>query len=264
MTTTAETARNLLQKANPNRAQQILRMSEKPIVLGGCGRSGTTLLLSVLSCHPHIFCIDHETVALCPDGYGADGRYNKTPDLERRLEIEKIYQCLLESEIPDSATRWCEKTPRNVQYFSKILEYFGDGARLIHIVRDGRDVITSQHPLDPENYWVPPHRWVQDVTAGKALEDHPQVFTVRYEDLLMQYETTVRKICRFIGETFHPAFLEYPATAAVNRSLAWEGAAKKLSTSSIGRWKRPEYAFRVEALLSEPGAVDLLRHFGYL
>jgi len=244
--------------------QRIAQLGERPIVIGGCGRSGTTLLVSILSCHPKIFAIEIETTALCPDGYGADGLYNQNPNLEAPFELDKIHEYLLSHDIPETCTRWCEKTPRNVIYFERILRHFGKAVRLIHVVRDGRDVVTSVHPTDSSRFWVTPHRWVMDVGAGRKLEHHPRLLTLRYEDLVRSYEASMRRICKFIDEEFTPAFLDYPRSARVKESLAWFNPAQSMNDRSIGRWRKPEYQDSVAALLREPGAVELLEHFGYI
>lgn len=254
----------LFQKASRAQAKRIVQLGKRPIVIGGCGRSGTTLLLSILSCHPNIFAIDIETTALCPDGYGADGMYNRNPNLDMPFKLEKIYEYLLTHEIPASCTRWCEKTPRNVIYFERILRHFGKPARLIHLVRDGRDVVTSVHPRDASRYWVTSHRWVTDVSAGRRLENHPQVLTIRYEDLVRKYETTMRRICDFIAEEFTPAFLQYPDSARVKESIAWFNPAQTMNDRSIGRWQESKFRDIVAELLREPGALELLKHYGYL
>ena len=41
-----------------------------PIVIGGCGRSGTTLLTSLLSSYNQLYVIPCETSLLCPGCYG--------------------------------------------------------------------------------------------------------------------------------------------------------------------------------------------------
>ncbi len=253
----------LFKNTSVKKAVRILNLSKKPIIIGGCGRSGTTLLLSILSCHPAILGITPETVALCPDGYGDDGLYNKNPDLDVPLEIWKIYRYLIDTQIHMKATRWCEKTPRNVLYFDRILQHFGEHVRLIHIVRDGRDVITSHHPIDAEHFWTPPARWVQDVNAGLALEQHPQVLTVRYEDLLNGFAKSLKSICDFIDEEFVDEFLHYPESSTVNQHMAWSEGPRKISTSSIGRWQKPEFADLIRNFLKDPEAVRLLNHFGY-
>lgn len=239
------------------KALSILRLGLNPIIIGGCGRSGTTLLLSMLSCHPHIYAVNMETRAFCPDGYA------QNPDLDSPLKLKKFYGYLLKNAIPAECTRWCEKTPRNVLYYERILRYFGRRVRIINIVRDGRDVITSRHPSGPHKFWVTPERWVIDVTAGKQLDSHPQVKTIRYEDLLNNHEETIKSVCRFIDESFVEDFLSYPNSTAVQLNAAWFGKAKPLSTSSIGRWKNVEYKERVATLLSNSRALELLEYYGY-
>jgi len=256
-------ARDLYKKTSREKARRILELGHRPIVIGGCGRSGTTLLLSILSCHSKIFAIDIETVALCPDGYGADGMYNKAPDLNVPFRLEKIYHYLTEHEIPTSCTRWCEKTPRNVFYFDRILRHFGSGVRLIHIVRDGRDVVTSIHPGHETKFWVPPERWIMDVAAGRQMEKHPQILTIRYEDLVRNYEVTMRRICEFVEEEFIAEFLSYPNSARLKESGAWFNPAQATNDKSIGRWKDAKYQKVAAELLSEPMAIELLQHYGY-
>lgn len=257
-------ARELYKKVSREKARRILALSRRPIVIGGCGRSGTTLLLSLMSCHPKIFSIGIETVALCPDGYGADGMYNKTPDLDVPLRLDKIYQYFYDREIPESCTRWCEKTPRNVLYFPRILHHFGAEVRIIHIVRDGRDVITSIHPGRETQFWVPPDRWIMDVAAGRQMENHPQILTIRYEDLVRNYETTMRRISMFIEEEFVVEFLAYPDSARIKESGAWFNPAQAANDKSIGRWRDPKFEGMIATLLQEPLAVELLQHYGYL
>lgn len=247
----------LLRKTSLTKWMRIMRMDLNPIVIGGSGRSGTTLLLSILSCHPHIFAIDHETRALCPGNV-------QNPLMNAPFKFERIYNYLAEREIPDHCHRWCEKTPRNVLHFSRILKFYGKRVRIIHIVRDGRDVITSRHPTDPTRFWVSAETWIRDTSAGLQLEDHPQVLTVRYEDLVTKYQPTVRRICEFIDEKFDEAFLHYPEAARVKSNAAWYSDARPIDDTSIGRWKKPQYRIRIFDLLSRPQAVQLLEHFGYL
>ncbi len=255
---------DLFSHTTPAKAFRILKLSRNPIIIGGCGRSGTTLLLSILSCHPAILGISPETVALCPDGYGADGLYNKNPDLTVPFELHKIYRYLVEIQINSCVKRWCEKTPRNVLYFERILQHFGKRVRIIHIIRDGRDVITSRHPTDPNRFWTTPDRWLQDVQAGLKFQSHPQVLTIHYEDLLREYEKTVRSICVFLDEEFSDAFLNYPESSTVDQHLAWSAGPQKINTRSIGRWKNSEMNDVINAFLENPEVIKLLGELGYL
>ena len=161
------------------------RFSEPPIVLGGAPRSGTTLLLSVLSAHPRIHAIPHETSAFTPPERPTGAQSGKD------FELYRVFAPLALSRPEEGCTRWCEKTPSNISSFGAILAHFGSAIRLIHIVRDGRDATTSRHLRRPAEYYYGPSKWAQIVADGLRFRDHPQVLLVRYEDLVLDFVTTV-------------------------------------------------------------------------
>jgi hypothetical protein len=233
------------------------RFTRPPIVIGGCARSGTTLLLSVLSCHSRIFAIKSETFAFCPKAT-AD-----TPD-RSQLHLDKLARRLERADIPASCWRWCEKTPKNIRFFGLILDAFGKDVRLIHIVRDGRDVVTSVHPKRPEGFWVTRKRWIQDVAFGLAWAHHPQVLTVRYEDLTLDYRATVTTICDFLDEEFEPSLLEYPDSATISADKAWFAGAHPVHADSVARWNAPQHKAIIDDFMADSRAVELLDRLGYL
>ena len=229
----------------------------RPIVIGGCARSGTTLLLSLLSSHRQIAAVPYETQLLCPGAYWQlEGGISK-PDIEKLYhEVSEIGSC-------GTSLAWCEKTPRNVSNFEAILASLGSSARLIHIVRDGRDVVLSTHPQNPTGYWVSPERWLSDVRAGLAFRDHPQVLTIRYEDLVSDLPGWSRRLCEFLSLGCDDRLEKYPRFASVVSSNAWFREAHAVSAESIGRWKLPANAARVQKFLDTPGAITLLKELGY-
>jgi hypothetical protein len=221
-----------------------------PVVIAGCGRSGTSLLLSVLSCHPELYAIAHETLALT----------------ESPLRLSGF----------PTDRRWVEKTPWNVHNLPAILEGLPT-ARVLNIVRDGRDVITSRHPLDQggatspsrtaatvQQSYISIERWIRDVSAGKAMESHERVHTLRYCDLVRDTAYTLERLCDFLDLWLVPELLRYPETASVQMHLAWDGPARPLNADSIGRWRQPEHAADVERFMRKEKAVALLRHYSYL
>jgi hypothetical protein len=232
------------------------RYTAPGIVIGGASRSGTTLLLAILSAHPRIFAIDHETYAFCP---------SHLPDAEgrMRLSMRRLYTALALGKPPPTAHRWCEKTPRNVRAFRSILERLGDDVRLIHIVRDGRDVITSRHPRRPAAYYSSPREWVDDVTRGLAFAEDSRLVTVRYEDLVRDFEPTIARILDFLDERDGFPAERWFERATVRTHTAWAGGLQGIHGSSIERWRRPEHAARVQELLDYPGAVELIDRLGY-
>lgn len=232
------------------------RFENDPIFIGGCGRSGTTLLLSMLSAHKEIFA--------CPRELGLFNRTHR--DARGRLvvdRIDRLYRTFLFRSIPLSANRWCEKSPSNIHHIEEIEEYYGGRFKFVHLVRDGRDVVLSVHPTSPDTYWVEPQRWVRDVKAGLAYADHPKVKTIRYEDLIADYEATIRELCTFLELPVSEEILNWHDHTQVRRNSALFTSVKKTHDKSIAKWKRTKDTARVERFLSEPGAVELLAEMGY-
>lgn len=236
------------------------QLTAPPILLGGCGRSGTTLLLSILSAHPQIHAIPCETNVFCPKGY-----HGFDPDNIQPVEVGLDFYEHFDGFVPGSAfDRWCEKTPRNILFFNEIIAYFNRHVRLIQIIRDGRDVVASKHPVNPEQYWVSVERWVYDVSAGLCWVGHPLVHTIRYEDLIRDNDRVVRGICDFLELPYDEPMRNWHRHAKVRNNAAWDGEVKPLFESSIGKWHQREHAERIEELLTNSDAKRLLRELGYL
>ncbi len=232
------------------------RFTDPPIYIGGCGRSGTTLLLSILSAHPEIFACPRELNLF----EGSTLRNGK-------LYLPKwyrLYRTFTREKIKPTAIRYCEKSPSNIWNIKNLASIHGDQFRMIHIVRDGRDVILSRHPRNPNLYWVEPERWIADVSEGLKHYDDQRVHLVRYEDLVMNYETTIAEICRFLDIPVDGELLEWHRHATVRRNRALAGPVSEFYGSSIGKWKDPEVAERVDALVSRKEAVELLKKLNYV
>lgn len=230
--------------------EKVAELSEgfraEPIVIGGCGRSGTTLLLSMLGAHPSVYAIQEELYCFYP-----------FPARLARLREEVALATQM------GKKRWCEKTPKNVRAFQRIWNSFDGKVRLVHLVRDGRDVVTSHHPNHEQRYWVSPERWVADVSAG--LELPFEVHLIHFEDLLREPEKTLRKLCNFINEDYDLRMLQPELYSGVKSNVAWEESKiKSMDATRIGRWKDAQHAERVQAFLDFPEAAALMKRLGYL
>ncbi len=251
----------ILAHAGSRRAKQVFH--KPPIVLGGCGRSGTTLLLSILSAHPAIHALPFET-GIFSFWQSANDPLGIDPNFQEPTRLHRFYRNILRQRIPATVSRWCEKTPTNVRHLERIFAYYRENVRFIHIIRDGRDVMTSRHPENPDAFWVEPQRWVNDVRQGLAYKDHPQVLTIRYEDLILEHKTTVGTICDFIEEEYVPELKQWFENATLRKDQAWFKPLQRLHSSSIGRWKKPEFEQRIEELTANDEVVRLLVELGYL
>ncbi|MFA6382719.1 MAG: sulfotransferase [Candidatus Buchananbacteria bacterium] len=234
------------------------QLSLPPIIIGGTSRSGTTLLLSILSAHPDIFAIPFETYAFA-------NPWNKNQHLTPPLRLDKIYQCLADYEIPKNCHRWCEKTPWNIFWFNDIFRLFKGRVKLIFIVRDGRDAVLSIKSNNPNRPFAQKvEDWTEEAEAALIYKNNPLILGIKYEDLVLNYEATIRKVLNFIGEEFDERILLWDQYATVQTHRAWAGPARPLFSDSIGKWKKPEYQSKIEELLQNPKVIYLLKELGYL
>lgn len=229
-----------------------------PILIGGGARSGTTLLLSILSAHPSIYAFRKE-LGLFKYGKEQDGRF-------RPERIDRFYTGILRTRIDRKVTRWCEKTPNNIRYIDRIDSFFQqEEYRFIQIVRDGRDVILSRHPHTTHRYYhVEPREWVADVQEGMKYMDRENFLTIRYESLIGDFKNTMATVCDHLGLDMSDEILNFYKHASVRRNPAYFSGLQKMHSNSLGKWKKPEYKERVDELLSYPGAIELLKKFDYL
>jgi hypothetical protein len=249
-------------RINRHKARKYL--SDPPIIIGGCGRSGTTLLLSIISSHPKVFAISEETGAFCPTSYSqSHGKYDF--DINSPINTDYFYYKYFNTSFRHkSYRRWCEKTPKNILFFEKILEYFNGNVKLIQIIRDGRDVILSKHPSNPSTYWVSVDRWINDTYAGLKYIDDPRVLTVCYEKLVLNSEMQIQRICNYLDLDYCKEIRHWYQYATVRQNAAWEAEVQPIFRDSIGRWKDPHNMDRVSLLLNNTKAADILYKLDYL
>jgi hypothetical protein len=235
------------------------RLRKKPIVIGGCERSGTSILLSILSAIRSIFAIEHETWSLCHSH--AAGFSSNNP-----IDIKRLFWRLGREKIPKQCNRWCEKSPANIFYVKEIIEHFSGNVNIIQIVRDGRDVVTSKHPLNLQKNWVSINRWISSVEAGLNYNHIPQVLTIRYEDLVIDYERTIKKICQHIEEKCDGRVINWYENTKIKRSINIRGTKiTPLFTDSIRKYKKLN--FNNQKILDEfkknKRATELLKVYKY-
>ena len=237
--------------------RKMKRLSQKPpILIGGCGRSGTTLLLSILGAHSSIYSIPHESRLFSRWKENLKGKFVPKSWL-RFTWYMLIYP------VPQEAQRYCEKTPKNIIYLKNIFNYLGTDVRFIQLIRDGRDVCTSRHPRKPDEYWVSVNRWVKDVKAGLPWRDHPSVYTLTYEDLVANTDKHIRQLCTFLDEPLTERVLNWDQNSNVKNSGAWHHGLQKMHSKSVRKWEKPEHAERIREFMANPEAVSLLQELGY-
>lgn len=234
-----------------------------PIALGGCGRSGTTLLRMMLDSHRRICCgpesslfrrraIDTRWLA---DRFGfGHGEVRAIYDAaaSRPAFIEAFAALCMRKA---GKARWAEKTPRNISRIAEVFRCFPE-ARFVHVLRDGRDVACSlrTHPrhrvvdgkLVPTGTWKPiagcARRWVRDIESSRRWWGDPRFATVRYEDLALNPRPALERLMTFLGEGWDEAMLAHASADSpfrdATRFAQNPEALGAVSTASLGRWQR--------------------------
>lgn len=98
---------------------------------------------------------------------------------------------------------------RNLQVAAEVLP----GLKVIRLLRDPRDVARSAMGMGwAGTLWRGAEAWEAAEDAWDAAEpllapDH--VLTLRYEDLIADFEPHLREVCAFLGQPWDPAMLTY-------------------------------------------------------
>ena len=125
------------------------------------------------------------------------------------------------------------KYPAYWRHLDLLDELFGDDARYVAIIRDGRDVAmsTMRTPWGESNTYACAVSWrkcLQAISAFKATPRAHQLLVLRYEDLL----TTPRDVVNLLAEHLE---LELPEST---RDKAVADAEEGLSRHPVAKWKQ--------------------------
>ena len=235
--------------------------SELPMVfIGGCGRSGTTLLREMLNRHSRLFCGPETSMfglPFLPKNISTMWNIGEEQLILSASKHVNLVEFAENFFITQSAkagkSRPADKTPNNIRVIGKLLTWFPNGS-FIHIIRDGRDVSCSlrNHPKEKvENGKIVPslinrsitacaQRWLNDTSSGLAYRAHPRYFEIKYEDLVTEPEGVLRELCKFLDEGYQACMIDPSASnydgMNAGRLVNNRNSNKKVSNQSLGRW----------------------------
>ena len=264
------------------------------VFIGGCDRSGTTMLASMLGAHPDAGCLPetHFMAELAGSGMSnAEAlsrmrRHKRVAllgvDLERET-IAKIEASDSFAEMCDIFANtyftqhggaepggwWIDHTPKNISVALRLAEAF-PASKFIHVVRDGRAVAASWLEQD----WGPRHiisvadTWAIRIGQGLAAESvlGDRIARVRYEDLVADPHATMGKLAEFLGVPFssamgQPTGFALPRHSSGTHSLLADGEGASVSATRVAAWKSKLSERDIELFENRTG--DLLSAMGY-
>ena len=263
-------AKRLAPRRGASLRERLGRLDDRLVFVVGSPRSGTTFLAGAIGSLPGFVDLGEvapvkaavpELVALDPDD--AARRLRRILAVARRVGLV-------------GSVRAVEQTPE-LAHLVDVLPVAYPDARIVHIVRDGRDVVCSlleKRWLRPDQasaddagiaygsyarFWVEPERrkefetvsdarraawaWRKYVTAARRAQ--PAALEVRYEELAADPVSTARKLAAHLD--------------AHEDSLAL--ALGRAHRTSVGRYRDDLGEEQLEDVLAEAG--ELLRELGY-
>jgi hypothetical protein len=275
------------------------------VFLVGCPRSGTTLLMRIVDAHPQMAVVNEtqwvprwweRRVGITPDG-------TVTPQLVRnllghsrfsRLELDaQRVEQLVQDGYPKHYARFVtelfdlhgqvkgkrlvgEKSPGYVRHLPT-LEALWPAARIVHLIRDGRDVSLSALDWKKSERVVGRHStweadrvstaalwWEWQVRLGRDAADviGPERYCeVRYESLVADPEGECRRLSAFLDVPYDDAMLRFHEGRTRVKPGRGAKAAWLPVTRGLRRWEeqmRGDDVARFEAV-----AGDLLEELGY-
>jgi hypothetical protein len=167
------------------------------------------------------------------------------------------------------AARVGEKTPTNVRYLREIVDLFPD-ARIIHILRDPRDSISSRmrYPFSSSSVIFNTLLWKIEMIYALDFAADPRTsadryIEVHYEDLVADPAGVLNRIARFIGVDFaEPMLHGHQRVDEVVKDEPWKlGIGQPINRQSVGAWRQRLTPAQVGLL--EWVAGDYLTRTGY-
>ena len=260
-----------------------MSLAPDPIVIFGAPRSGTTFLNELLNAHPLVH-VTHE-MRLFVWAHQALNDWAKKDRflVTHREEFVEFLRGRLAETIRDfyahtwpEITYWGDKNPLYGDYTNRgcldTIRRMFPNARFVHIIRDGRDVVSSlvRRKTADGQPWADVERaawtWRDTVAIGAAFgrKVGPDGYlALRYEDLVRDGLAHARDLLRFLGIPPHPAVDDFCLREAQQRS-AFSAPTRNLETGDVLRsdWATALTDADREAAIAilEPTLVDL----GYL
>jgi len=230
---------------------------QRPVFVIGSERSGTTLIMAILGCHPGLaipevaWYYPRFRPYLFTYGDLSDpGNFRilveemvhglRTPYwsmkvnpatfgkliADRAMSIEQSYRGVVAAMLgyyADDAgkSRWGEKTPYNLFYVKEILEDFPE-AQFVNIYRDGRDVCAEflDASFGPTNIYSAAELWRDGQQAVKPWREKlsaDQWYDIKYEDFVADPVNQLKSLCNFLNEDYDPVMLEFHTTPTAKR-----------------------------------------------
>lgn len=232
----------------------------KSVFVVGPGRSGTSLLQSILDSHSDIeFFKENQFLRMVFFEKGNIKKfikekhkridylnYNNITDFDDPILFYKKLKYLIQSTSKTSLKYIGDKDPRLVDYVDKIPVIFKD-SKIIVLHRNPGDIVLSRTKADWSKKWP---FFVQVTLVFGQLEFYKQnresisncrLFDVSYEHLITDTKATLKTITEFLEIEYEHEMLDFQKSSnrlTSNDELQWKkNIFNKIDSSNSNRWK---------------------------
>jgi hypothetical protein len=251
--------------------------SDRPIIIVGCARSGTTLLQAMVHSHARLTMPPENRFVMA--AYRRRVRFGDLSDPVNRdavadfiitrksskfgdlgLDADQVRQRM--HEVPPTIgsligaaleayahrfgkDRWGDKRPNYIQNLDDVLALFPD-AQIIHMIRDGRDCAASlkRMPWWTFGYPASVYKWARAIDVALDARERlrpDQYHEVRYEDLVASPREELTALCDFLGEDFDEEMLAHHRASdeKVPDYKDWhEKVHQPVTQAAVQRWRQ--------------------------
>jgi hypothetical protein len=166
----------------------------------------------------------------------------------------------------ESARILC-KSPDNLDIAEKFHPTFEDTS-FIHLIRDPRAVWNSARgtPRGPQTPHAAALKWADYHSRVLELSRTLPLITLKYEDLMLDTETQLKRVCTFLGIPFLAEMLDDHTSEAAQKAATanpglWGNLAKPVITSRTNAWKIELPTHELDII--ENSCAEVMTTFGY-
>lgn len=220
----------------------------------GCARSGTSILGELIASHPDVHYLFEAHSIWELGGTGKNESHRLVTNHASEPVKKEIRAWFKSQEVEEK--HLIEKNPRNVLRIPYVKEIFPN-SKLLHIVRDGRDVSCSLVPGCGGERWAhlkPPswktfskrysgalrcaYTWKEVVEI--SLDDLRDVdhLQIRYEELILKPLAVSKRIFSYLGLSLNPSVVDFCEKISNDTNSTYHAKYQD-------RWYQPNHSRRI-------------------
>ena len=274
---------------------------EKTLFIIGVGRSGTSMLMTLLNGHSRIaftpethflrFYLGSEEIAAGLEAGGAARfreilanddyfrRLNISPEAlfapylkeEKPFRLQLLYHDILSAYLRRKGKEYIgDKDPRYIDYLP-VVKTVCPNAKIIHIYRDPRDVVLSKMKAEwsaHRPFWLNAMISQIQIKKGRATARRlfgSNYYELSYESLVSEPEQTLTRLLNFLELSYEPEMLDLQRSAAelVDPSeMQWKNNTfRPVLSENMEKWRSRLSPFQIRCI--EHICREWFDHLGY-